>query len=209
MKDDIKLFYDLTAEKTADEWYGNDILMPTIKDFFALLPANPRILDLGCGPGHESMRLASAGAEVLGIDFSPECIRVARERCQKCSFEVMDFFNLGCGIGEFDGIFASGSLIHIEHAQIGIVIKNAADILRANGCFLMIVQDGEGIKEKWSNFEVHGRNIRRPVYCYTKNSLTDASVRAGLQFLREGYLDDSLYGCGWRNYIFRKNPSRI
>lgn len=77
MENEIKLFYDLTAKKTADEWYKEEILMPTIQDFMKLLPKNPRVLDLGCGPGHESMRLNRAGAKVVGIDFSEECIAIA------------------------------------------------------------------------------------------------------------------------------------
>jgi len=45
-----------------------------IQEFVSLLPHNPRVLDLGCGPENESMRLHYAGADVLGIDFSKECI---------------------------------------------------------------------------------------------------------------------------------------
>jgi SAM-dependent methyltransferase len=204
MKDDTKLFYDLTAEETADKWYKNDILMPTIKDFMALLPESPRILDFGCGPGHESMRLVLAGAEVVGIDFSPECIKVARQRCSECRFEVMDFYALDKTLGIFDGIFASGSLIHAGNDKIETVIKNAAELLRNNGCFLMIVQEGQGVKDKWSDFTIKGKKLRRPVYCYTRNCLIDISKGAELQFLKEGFLDKSLIVQGWRNYIFKK-----
>jgi len=70
LENEIKIFYDLTAERTADEWYKEEILKPTILDFVSLLSDHPRILDLGCGTGHESMRLASTGADVLGIGFS-------------------------------------------------------------------------------------------------------------------------------------------
>lgn len=89
--DDTKLFYDLTAKETADQWYGIDLLKPSIDDFVSLVPPNPRVLDLGCGPGHETMRLASTGAKVVGIDYSEKCIQIARERCPQCRFEVMDF----------------------------------------------------------------------------------------------------------------------
>jgi len=62
MENDIKTFYDLVAEETANEWYNNDVLLPSIKEFINLLPARPRVLDLGCGPGYESMRLNNEGA---------------------------------------------------------------------------------------------------------------------------------------------------
>jgi SAM-dependent methyltransferase len=70
MMEDIRSFYDAIAEKTADDWYPNNILLPTIRDFLSLLPQKPRVLDLGCGPGYESLRWASAGAEAVGESTS-------------------------------------------------------------------------------------------------------------------------------------------
>ena len=81
---ELAAYYEAAARRVAEEWYPNDILLPTIRDFFSLLRPRPRILDLGCGPGHESLRMASLGAEVVGIDFSPANIRIARERCPQC-----------------------------------------------------------------------------------------------------------------------------
>ncbi|MBN1363244.1 MAG: methyltransferase domain-containing protein [Syntrophaceae bacterium] len=204
MKDNTRLFYDLTAEKTADEWYQNDILLPTIKEFVSLLPQNPRILDLGCGPGHETKRLASTGADTFGIDYSSECIRVAKERCQECKFEVMDFRNLDDRFGQFEGVFASGSLIHVKPDELPSVVGKISRILKKDGYFLMIVQDGEGINERWSILEVDGKALRRAVYCYTKDYLITVAVKAGLEFLREGHLDRSLYENRWRDYIFKR-----
>ncbi|WP_248517465.1 class I SAM-dependent methyltransferase [Salinarchaeum laminariae] len=39
----------------------------------------PRVLDAGCGPGRALDPLAARGAAVLGVDESPNAIRVARE----------------------------------------------------------------------------------------------------------------------------------
>jgi len=57
MDHETKLFYNLTAQKNAEKWYENYMLMPSIKEFVALLPEKPRVLDLGCGCGYESMCL--------------------------------------------------------------------------------------------------------------------------------------------------------
>lgn len=38
-----------------------------------------RVLDLGCGPGLYATRMAAAGAEVAGVDFSPVSIAHARQ----------------------------------------------------------------------------------------------------------------------------------
>ena len=39
-----------------------------------------RVLDAGCGPGHYAEWLLERGAEVVGVDVSPQMIRLARER---------------------------------------------------------------------------------------------------------------------------------
>lgn len=202
MQNDIKLFYDLTAERTADEWYKEEILKPTILDFISLLPDHPRILDLGCGPGHESMRLASTGADVVGVDFSKECIRIARERCPRCKFDVLDFRQLDLRYGKFQGVFACASLIHIEPEILPDVIRRIRNILADNGYLAILVQDGEGIDISKSLLEVDGRKLQRTVYCYTKDNLVSISNEGGLKFIRSGYLDNRLIEYGWRNYIF-------
>lgn len=203
MVNEIKLFYDLTAEKTADEWYKEEILKPTIMDFVSLLPANPRILDLGCGPGHESMRIAQTGADVVGVDFSEECIRIARERCLKCRFEVMDFRDLDDRYGRFDGVFAAGSMPHLAPGEFSMVLKNIENVLTGNGHVAIIIVDGEGISERFSRLEVDGRALNRTFYLYTKEYITEEAEKAGLEFVRGGYLDSILIEHGWRNYIFR------
>lgn len=203
MKDDIQLFYDLTAEKTADEWYKEELLNPTILDFISLLPEHPDILDLGCGTGHESMRLAKAGANVVGIDFSEECIRIARERNPYCRFEVMDFRFIREDLGKFDGIFACASLIHISPEEISGVFDNIAKILKEDGFIAVIVVDGEGIKESWSVLDVDGKQLNRTVYLYSKEMLIKEAERVGMRMIREGYLDPKLAAYGWKNYIFK------
>lgn len=204
MEEDIKTFYDLVAERTADEWYSNNLLLPSIREFLSLMPSKPRILDLGCGPGYESMRLNQEGAEVLGIDFSEENIRVAKEYCKSCRFEVMDFTTLDTRFGLFDGVFASASLIHIPPGTIEDVFKRVSGILNDKGFLLAIIRDGEGIDEKMSDLTVDGRRLRRTVYQYTQKQITDSAAKNGLGFVKEGYLDSSLREYHWKSYIFQK-----
>src|SRR5512139_2343116 len=53
-----------------------------------------RVLDLGCGPGLYSSRLAQRGHTCVGIDFSPASIEYARRTAQSqqlaCEYHLAD-----------------------------------------------------------------------------------------------------------------------
>src|SRR5271165_1641597 len=49
-----------------------------------------RILDVGCGTGHLTAKIATNGAQVTGVDRSAEMIQEAREAYPALRFEVMD-----------------------------------------------------------------------------------------------------------------------
>ena len=65
-----------------------------------------RVLDLACGPGNLSRRLAplvAPGGEVVGIDLAPGMIELARNAgLANARFEVMDMERLGFDDASFD-----------------------------------------------------------------------------------------------------------
>jgi len=200
MDEETRLFYDLTALKTADEWYRNPVLMPSIQEFMALLPGNPRVLDLGCGPGYESMRLTKAGAHVVGVDFSQESIRIARERWPEAHFELMDFRHLDREkLGIFDGVFACASLIHISPGELPDVWEQVRGILTMDGLVVVIVREGAGSWERWP--VIDGKKLHRVIYLYTKESLSAAA--SGFKYIKAGFLAQDPLEKGWRSHIFQ------
>lgn len=77
-----------------------------------------RVLDIGCGAGEHTLLLASLGYDVLGLDFSPHAVALAREnaaaRHLSARFEVADAFTLS-DREPFDTILDS-ALFHIFDA---------------------------------------------------------------------------------------------
>jgi SAM-dependent methyltransferase len=100
-----------------------------------LLDAKPgeRILDLGCGTGHLTARIAAAGAHVVGIDRSPEMIRQAREKYPSLHFEVMDAQEISLE-GTFDAVFSNATLHWIREPER--VIAGIKKTLRPGGRFV-------------------------------------------------------------------------
>jgi len=86
---------------------------------------NERILDLGCGTGHLTNRIAAAGAAVVGVDSSPAMIESARKNYPELEFIEANATSLGFDT-EFDAVF-SNATIHWIKDQAGL----AATIWRA------------------------------------------------------------------------------
>ena len=76
------------------------------------------VLDVGCGVGRWSRRLASRGARVTGVDISPTMIAEAQRRAAaeglatRCRFEAQDLSELDAG-GTFDLVLGVTVLQHI------------------------------------------------------------------------------------------------
>jgi len=125
--------------------YGSDVV--------DLLDPSPgeRILDLGCGTGHLTDRIADAGASVVGLDQSEEMVETAREthdhRFVRADARDFDRADLGvdadepCGAEDsfdaaepFDAVFSNAALHWIDDQDA--VLESVADVLRPDGRFV-------------------------------------------------------------------------
>lgn len=74
-----------------------------------------RILMLGCGTAEESELLSKYNPKkITGIDISEKSIMVAKESYPNCDFYVGDMLNLPFKENEFDFIFSSLAISHVE-----------------------------------------------------------------------------------------------
>ena len=74
-----------------------------------------RLLDLGCGTGRLTRMLAARADEVTAVDFSPEMLRVARERSRGGAIRYVeaDVLDLPHGLGSFDCVISVNLLHHL------------------------------------------------------------------------------------------------
>ncbi|MBK3659804.1 class I SAM-dependent methyltransferase [Bradyrhizobium diazoefficiens] len=80
----------------------------------AQLPAQPKVLDIGCGPGEPIARyLLETGCTVTGIDAAPEMIDIAKDTFPGATWLVSDMRSLNLN-ARFDGLLAWDSLFHLS-----------------------------------------------------------------------------------------------
>jgi SAM-dependent methyltransferase len=94
--------------------------------------AGERILDLGCGDGVLTEKLATAGAMVVGADSSPEMIAAAQAR--GLDARVIDARQLPFD-NEFDAVFTNAALHWVKSDPDG-PISGAYRALRSGGRFV-------------------------------------------------------------------------
>ena len=104
----------------------------------ALLPpiAGRRVLDAGCGAGRTSSWLAEQGAEVVGVDASPEMVRLARGRVPSGTFSVGDLAEpLPFADCSFDAAVA-GLVMHYLRDWVP-TLRELRRVLRPDGAFVL------------------------------------------------------------------------
>lgn len=93
--------------------------------------AGERILDLGCGEGTLTERLAALGCTVVGVDASPEFIAAAKARGLEA--QVVDGHALPFS-AEFDAVFSNAALHWMTRPDA--VIAGVARALKPGGRFV-------------------------------------------------------------------------
>jgi len=93
--------------------------------------AGERILDLGCGDGVLTEKIAAAGATVVAVDAAPEMVAAARVR--GIDARVMPGQNLTFD-GEFDAIFSNAALHWMRPPEA--VLAGVRRALRPGGRFV-------------------------------------------------------------------------
>ena len=191
-----KDFYNDTAQMWADNWYGNESLLPYLKKFLNFINKdNPKILDLGCGAGYESMRLKNLGAKVVGIDFSEKELEIAREKNPNIDFFERNILMSYKDLGKFDGIVCIGVIIHFKDDELKQVFKNMAEVLNKNGYLLLVFREGTEYKHtsNYNNIE-YDRNF---IYHMRENILT--AMNNEFEYICELPANDT-----WKYLIYKK-----
>jgi ubiquinone/menaquinone biosynthesis C-methylase UbiE len=109
------------------------------------LPANPRILDAGCGTGEASSRLAELfpAAEILGVDIVDASLNLARSRYARYEprlrFEHQSIYELSVPERSYDLVLCRHVIHSIPHADR--VLAEFVRVTRPGGYLHLIPED--------------------------------------------------------------------
>lgn len=102
-----------------------------VDELLTLRPGD-RVLEVGCGSGHLTKRLAERGIDIIGVDANPEAALVAgTERVRVMRAEQLDFAD-----DSFDHIISIHALEHLPALEQALV--EMGRVLRPGGRALFV-----------------------------------------------------------------------
>jgi SAM-dependent methyltransferase len=122
-----------------------------IDELVGRLPAEPVVLELGCGSGSYATSVFSERGALLGIDISAEQVRRARHRYPGARFVEADFTMVALDPDSFDAVVSVYVLNHVPRADLPVLLTTVAEWLKSGGHFLASFgrSGGEGVEDEW------------------------------------------------------------
>ncbi len=144
--------YDFDAERrnnnVFDGWRAE-----IVDDFLARLTPGSSILELGAGAGQGAVYVAERGFPIVAMDLSPANVELAVDR--GIDARVGDFTDPAFYVGQFDGVFAMNSLLHVKKDLFQDALGVLRRSLRPGGIALVVVYGGwnhEGtFEDEWTD----------------------------------------------------------
>jgi SAM-dependent methyltransferase len=123
------LIGDAAAYDAMSRLFFGSLFGPIATDVATVAPEGARVLEVGCGPGHLSIRLARRhGLDLTGLDLDPAMIERARANADRTvdgderrpSFLVGDVASLPFTDGTFDLVVSTMSMHHWADPAAGL-----------------------------------------------------------------------------------------
>lgn len=153
-------YYNKHSEEFIHRTFDIDF-SPLTDQFRHLIPDKATILDLGCGSGRDALYFMKQGYEVYAVDGSEKMIDHVRpflgDRAILSNFESFETDI------EFDGIWASASLLHVPEEAMTKTISKYTGMLADGGVFFM------SFKNREAHFHKDGRHFT----CYDEKRLLE------------------------------------
>lgn len=181
--------------------------LPLLESFSKLIDGT-QVLDLGCGPGHDSYLFASHGFSVTGLDYSHEMIRRARTLkavTHPPTFVVGDMRKLlhYFSPNSFDAIWASASLLHIVPEDLPDTLRGITAVAKNNAVIYVGLKGGTGtcIVEE----DKLGKPMHREFTLWERDTFMAEVAPFGWQLVDFSQRDGSAFRgapANWLQFIF-------
>ena len=133
----VKDDYNVIADTYAKCYSEIDYCKTYIDEFIASL-SGKKVLDIGCGAGQITDYLTQKGIRAIGLDFSQELLKIARQNFPKSKFILADICEYEQK-EQVDGIITKDVLFHMSDENLIQVLQKFRKLLNPNGSLCIIM----------------------------------------------------------------------
>jgi len=141
--------YDAMAD-TWEDWSArvtDDPRHEWLDELLAALPAQARVVELGCGNGTRETRELAACTRLIGVDLSEEQLRRARERVPNAEFVHGDLTTIEFDAGSLDAVASFYVFNHVPRELLAPLLTRIHSWLTSPGWLLAAF--GTGDEAEW------------------------------------------------------------
>lgn len=133
----VQAAYDELGQRFGEwgERIDGDPWQRFLEELAARLPSGGRVLDLGCGNGVKTARLADS-FDLVAVDISEGQLGLARTRLPRATLLSGDFSALDFAANTFDAVTALYSIMHVPRKEHSALFGRIARWLKPGGLFL-------------------------------------------------------------------------
>lgn len=144
----------------------------------------PRVLELGHGPGHLLVQLARSGCQPIGVDLSPNMIRLAQRRLRRADAHVPQARArapwLPFRSGEFDSVVATFPTEYIFQAA---TLREICRVLKEDGRLVVVIGAtlGQGASARFIDWLYTVTGQRETTVADEPSAFEQAGLTAGVE----------------------------
>lgn len=138
--------WDKVASLYEEHFMDLDLYDDTYAAFCeAIEKLNPKILEIGCGPGNITKHMLSKRPDfdLVGIDIAPNMVELAKQNNPNTSFQVMDSRDIDQLKTEYDGIICGFCIPYLSKNDCIKLMKDAKNLLSEDGVFYLSFIEGD------------------------------------------------------------------
>jgi len=106
---------------------------------------NPKILEIGCGPGNITKYMLSKRPDfdLEGIDIAPNMVELAKKNNPNATFRVMDSRNIDELKTKYEGIICGFCIPYLSKSDCSKLISDAKNLLSEKGILYLSFIEGD------------------------------------------------------------------